>query len=464
MSDDDAPIVRRRDSTVLHVDMDAFYASVEVLHDPALRGMPVIVGGTGDRGVVASCSYEARACGVHSAMPSTRARRLCPQAVFLAGRYDLYSDYSRRIHEVFRSFTPLVEGIALDEAFLDVSGARRLFGEPLAIASGIRTRIHDDLGLRASVGVASSKFVAKLASEAAKPRADRRGTRAGRGIVVVAPGEELAFLHPLPVQSLSGVGPATRQRLERFGVRTIGDLAALPEASLVTALGPAIGHQLHQLAWAHDDRAVEPDQQAKSIGHEETYARDHHELAPLKREAVRLADSVASRLRKHDLAGRTVNIKVRFHDFRTITRSRTMPAAVDSGPDIARVAASLLEHVDPSPGVRLFGVSVSNLIDQRTRQLTLDEVDAPGWGGVTAAVDRIRDRFGDRSVGPATLVDDTGLRIKRQGDTQWGPAGTGGHEPSPAGPGGHKPGPAGTGGHKQGLAGPGGHKQGLDDR
>jgi len=442
MSDDDAQIVRRRDSTVLHVDMDAFYASVEVLHDPALRGRPVIVGGTGDRGVVASCSYEARAYGVHSAMPSTRARRLCPQAVFLAGRYDLYSDYSRRIHEVFRSFTPLVEGIALDEAFLDVSGARRLFGEPLAIASGIRTRIHDDLGLSASVGVASSKFVAKLASEAAKPRADRRGTRAGRGIVVVAPGEELAFLHPLPVQSLWGVGPATRQRLERFGVRTIGDLAALPEASLVTALGPAIGHQLHQLAWAHDDRAVEPDQQAKSIGHEETYARDHHELAPLKREAVRLADSVASRLRKHDLAGRTVNIKVRFHDFRTITRSRTMPAAVDSGPDIARVAASLLEHVDPSPGVRLFGVSVSNLIDQRTRQLTLDEVDAPGWGGVTAAVDRIRGRFGDRSVGPATLADDTGLRIKRQGDTQWGPAGTGGHKPGPAGTGGHKQGPA----------------------
>ena len=417
--------------------MDAFYASVEVLHDPALSGRPVIVGGTGDRGVVASCSYEARVYGVHSAMPSTRARRLCPHAVFLAGRYDLYSDYSRRIHEVFRSFTPLVEGIALDEAFLDVSGARRLFGEPPVIASAIRARIHDDLGLTASVGVATSKFVAKLASEAAKPRADRRGTRAGQGIVVVAPGEELAFLHPLPVQSLWGVGPATRQRLERFGVRTIGDLAALPEATLVTALGAAVGRHLHQLAWAHDDRAVEPDQQAKSIGHEETYARDHHELATLHREAVRLADSVASRLRKHELAGRTVNIKVRFHDFRTITRSRTVPAAVDSGPDIARVASGLLEHVDPSPGVRLFVVSVSNLIDQRTRQLALDEVD--GSGRVTAAVDRIRGRFGERAVGPATLVDDTGLRVKRQGDTQWGP-------PGPAGPGGHQPGPAGAAG------------------
>jgi DNA polymerase-4 len=426
----------RLDATVLHVDMDAFYASVEVLHDPALRGRPVIVGGTGDRGVVASCSYEARVYGVHSAMPSTRARRLCPHAVFLAGRYELYSDYSRRIHEVFKSFTPLVEGIALDEAFLDVSGARRLFGEPAAIAWAIRARIHDELGLRASVGVATTKFVAKLASEAAKPRADRRGTRAGRGVVVVAPGEELAFLHPLPVQALWGVGPATRQRLERFGVRTIGELAALPEDSLVAALGSAVGRQLHQLAWAHDDRAVEPEQQVKSVGHEETYARDHHELAPLKREAVRLADSVASRLRKHDLAGRTVSIKVRFHDFRTITRSRTLPAAVDSGPDIARAAAGLLEHVDPSTGVRLFGVSVSNLIDQRSRQLTLDETDAAGWGGVTAAVDRIRGRFGDRAVGPATLVGDTGLRVKRQGDTQWGPAGPGGHQQSPAGPGG----------------------------
>jgi len=315
-------------------------------------------------------------------------------------------------------------------------------GEPHAIASAVRARIHDDLGLTASVGVATSKFVAKLASEAAKPHADRRGTRAGRGVVVVAPGEELAFLHPLPVQALWGVGPATRQRLERFGVRTIGDLAALPEDTLVTALGSAVGHHLHQLAWAHDDRAVEPDQQTKSIGHEETYARDHHELATLQREAVRLADSVASRLRKHELAGRTVNIKVRFHDFRTITRSRTVPAPVDSGPDIARVAGGLLEQVDPSPGVRLFGVSVSNLIDQRTRQLSLDELDGPE--GVTAAVDRIRGRFGDRAVGPATLVDDTGLRVKRQGDTQWGPAG-----------------PAGPGGHQQG---PGGHQQGPGDR
>jgi DNA polymerase-4 len=421
-----------REATILHVDMDAFYVAVEVLQDPTLAGRPVIVGGTGERGVVASCSYEARAYGVHSAMPSTRARRLCPDAVFLSGRHDLYGEYSRRIHDVFRTFTPLVEGIALDEAFLDVAGARRLFGRPPEIAARIRGALQDELGLGASVGVAATKFVAKLASKAAKPAADRRGTRAGLGIVVVAPGEELDFIHPLPVQALWGVGPATRRKLERFGVRTIGDLAALPEASLVTALGTAVGSHLHRLAWARDDRAVEPEQQIKSVGHEETYARDHHELESLRREAIRLADSVASRLRRGGLAGRTVNIKVRFHDFRTITRARTLPAPVDRGSDIASVAADLLEHVDPSPGVRLFGVSVSNLVDQRSRQLSLDELDAPRWGGVTDAVDRVRGRFGDRAVGPATLVGPSGLRVKREGDTQWGPAGPGGDERSSA--------------------------------
>ena len=405
--------------------MDAFYASVEVLADPALAGKPVIVGGTGGRGVVASASYEARAYGVHSAMPSARARRLCPHAVFVAGRYSLYGDYSRRLHGIFRSVTPLVEGIALDEAFVDVAGAQRLLGEPHEIAALVRGRVHDELGLSASVGVATTKFVAKLASEAAKPKASRTGPVPGPGVWVVEPGTELAFLHPLPVSALWGVGPATRTRLERFGIATIGDLAALPRETLVGALGAALGAHLHELAWGRDPRAVEPDRPTKSIGHEETYARDHHERPPLHREAVRLSDGVAARLQAAGLAGRTVTLKVRFGDFHTITRSRTLREPVATGPEIARVAHALIEAVDPSPGVRLLGVSASNLVPRPATQLTLEEGDRGErrWQGVGRAVEEVRRRYGDGALGPAALLDEErgGVRLRRLGDQQWGP-------------------------------------------
>jgi DNA polymerase-4 len=409
-----------QDLAILHVDMDAFYVAVEAKHDPTLAGRPVIVGGSGNRGVVASCSYEARAYGIHSAMPSTRARRLCPSAVFLPGRYDLYQTYSGQLHEVLHSFTPLVEAISLDEAFLDVAGARRLFGSATEIAWSIRRRIADDLGLAASVGVASSKLVAKLASKAAKPRASLPATVPGLGVKVVEAGSELAFLHPLAVGALWGVGPATARRLERLGVATVGDLAAVPVESLVAALGPALGRHLHALAWARDGRPVETGRVAKSVGHEETYRVDLHDQEALRREVVRLSDAVAARLREAGKAGRTVILKVRFGDFRTITRSRRVPDALDGGPALARVAQDLLDAVDHSPGVRLLGVSVSALVERTALQPTLDSATG-GDEAVARAVEDIRRRFGSVAVGPASLLAPGGLALRRRGDQQWGP-------------------------------------------
>jgi DNA polymerase-4 len=277
--------------------MDAFFVSVELLDQPELRGRPVVVGGAGDRGVVAAASYEARHFGVHSAMPSTRARRMCPHAVFLNGRYWRYQEVSAAVFAIFRSMTPLVEGISLDEAFLDVSGSRRLLGDGPTIAAEIRRRILDEQGLTCSVGVAPRTLTAKLASEAAKPKASLQGPVFGPGVVVVEPEEELAFLHRLPVGALWGVGPATKARLERLAVRTVGDLAALSEDAVVAALGTSQGRHLHALAWARDERPVVPDTKAKSIGHEETFAKDHHTHATLERELLRLGDAVATRLR-----------------------------------------------------------------------------------------------------------------------------------------------------------------------
>jgi len=413
-------------NAILHVDLDAFFASVEVLDDPSLAGKPVIVGGLGARGVVAACTYEARRFGVHSAMPSLRARSLCPDAVFLPGRYDRYSELSEQFHAVLQGFTPLVEGISLDEAFLDVTGAERLFGAAPGIAAQVRARIRTELGLEASVGVAGTKFMAKLASEAAKPTATRAGVVPGPGVVVVEPGTELAFLHPLPVQALWGVGPATLARLVRFGVTTVGDLAALPVATVVGALGPAAGRHLHELAWARDPRPVEPEREVKSVSHEETYAEDLFERVDVEREAVRLAEGVGVRLRRAGLAGRTVAIKVRYRDFSTISRSVTFPEPVDTGVAIGRSAVELVGAVDVSPGVRLLGVGVSNLAVGASRQLSLglDEPD-DGWQKATGAVDRIRERFGDRAVGPAAQVGPGGLHPKRRGSAPWGPSPSG---------------------------------------
>jgi DNA polymerase-4 len=434
-------------ATLLHVDMDAFYASVEVLDDPSLTGLPLIVGGDGARGVVASCSYEARRSGVRSAMPSVEARRRCPGAVFRPGRFDRYQAVSADLHAIFAAFTPLVEGIALDEAFLDVSGAVRLLGPPAELAVRIRARVADELHLSCSVGVASTKVVAKLASEAAKPTATATGVLPGPGVVVVEPGREQDFLRPLPVEALWGVGPVTAERLRRLGISTVGRLADTPLDVLSSTLGAAHGRHLRELAHGVDPRRVEVDREAKSIGHEETYPRDRYDPDGLAVEVVRLSDAVADRLRAHTLAGRTVMIKVRFADFTTITRSRTLATATWSAHRIGRVANDLLAAVDVSRGVRLLGVSVAGLgvagPDLGAVQLSLGletaavgeaggpagdaatlggRVDQQAWSAASDAMAEVRRRFGPAAVGPAVLLGERGLELRRRGDAPWGPA------------------------------------------
>ncbi|HEU5083948.1 MAG TPA: DNA polymerase IV [Acidimicrobiales bacterium] len=414
--------------TILHVDMDAFYASVEQLRRPELRGRPVVVGGSGRRGVVAAASYEARAFGVRSAMPSLRARTLCPHAVFVPGDHAHYAEVSARVMAIFRDVTPLVEPLSLDEAFLDVTGARRLHGDGPAIAAEIRRRVLDQEGLTCSVGVAPNKFLAKLATEQAKPSASVRGPVPGTGVAVVRPGDERAFLRPLPVEALWGVGPKTLERLHGLGVRTVGQLERLPLDQLVRAVGEAHGRHLHELAHAVDARPVVPDQRPKSISHEETFSEDLHHHDAVRVELVRMADAVARRARAHDTAGRTVSIKVRFGDFTTITRSVTLPQPIATGPAITRAATALLDAVDVAPGVRLFGVGLGNLADDAPQQLSLEDLaggaapDPAGaaWTAVTEAVDAVRARFGDDALVPASLA--TGeRRAKRTGDRQWGP-------------------------------------------
>jgi DNA polymerase-4 len=431
---------------VLHVDMDCFFAAVEILDAPSLSGKPVIVGGTGPRGVVASCSYEARAFGVRSAMPMGEARRRCPHAVVVGGRHHRYGEVSVQLHEVFREFTPVIEPISLDEAFLDVSGSHRLFGTSEEIGQAIRARVRERLELDCAVGVGRSKLIAKLASREAKPRPSRSGPVPGRGVVVVRASEELGFLHPRLVRELWGVGPKTAERLARYGMATIGDLAATDRGALERVVGRVAGAHLHDLSWGRDDRPVEPGLPVKSVGHEETFSTDRHAHSELRPEVLRLADSVGSRLRGAGLTGRTVTLKLRFGDFTTITRAHSLPGPLLSGNEIGRIASALLEAVDVGPGVRLVGVSVSSLESRDSagaRQLSLVDVDdlsgpeqevggeagrasrrrpsEPARAEVEAAVDAIRGRYGSQAVGPAAAAEaGKGLRVKQLGDHQWG--------------------------------------------
>jgi len=415
---------------VLHVDMDAFFAAVELLDRPELVGKPVIVGGSGRRGVVASCSYEARQFGVRSAMPMFRARDLCPDVVVLDGRHSRYGEVSAQIHELFAAVTPLVEPIGLDEAFLDVTGSRRLLGSPFEIAVGLRDRIADELSLRCSVGVGRSKLIAKLASESAKPVVTRHAVEPGAGVRVVAPDEELAFLHPLPIEALWGVGPATARRLHGLGIRTVGEIAAVGEEVLVRQLGRAHGEHLAALARGHDPSPVVAGREAKSIGHEQTFPTDLTDLDALRAKVVSMADSVGEVLAREQLAGRTVTLKVRFGDFTTQTRSHTLEVAVDAGAAIAAVAEALLEAVDLVAGVRLLGVSMSGLVPAaRTQQLAFALDAAPtdaldrgamtqaSWQEVARAVAAIRSRFGKHAVGPVSTLEE-----RRDPPEWWGPS------------------------------------------
>jgi DNA polymerase-4 len=382
--------------TVLHVDMDAFFVSVELLERPDLRGRPVVVGGSGGRGVVSAASYEARTYGVHSAMPMSRARRLCPQAVVLPPRHERYAAVSAGVMEIFRSITPLVEPLALDEAFLDVAGALRRLGRPAEIGRMIRAQVVEQQGITCSVGVASTKFAAKLASTRCKPD----------GLMVVPADGIIEFLHPLPVAALWGVGERTEEILRRLGLHTVGDLARTPEDTLRRELGEASGAHLHALAWGRDERSVVAANPDKSIGAEETFERDIADPGTIRRELLRLSDRVGSRLRGSGQAGRTVAIKLRRADFTTISRARTLREPTDLAREIYATACALYEASGLAyTPLRLVGVRVENLVDSDStpRQLALGERES-GWREAEQAMDRAARRFGAGAVRPATLV------------------------------------------------------------
>ncbi|MDT4988751.1 MAG: polymerase [Micromonosporaceae bacterium] len=380
---------------MLHVDMDAFYASVEVRRRPELRGLPVVVGGAGPRGVVSSASYEARKYGVRSAMPGARAKRLCPHAVFLPPDFTEYTAASRAVMAIFRDMTPLVEPLSMDEAFLDVSGAGRLLGRPVAIATEIRRRVAHEQRLICSVGVAPTKFMAKLASTRVKPD----------GLAVVPVGRVLDYLHPLPVEALWGVGERSAETLRRLGLTTVGDLAQVPVATLRSALGVAAAAHLHELAWGRDPRPVVAEHVEKSIGAETTFDVDVTDPDAIRRTLLGLAGKVAGRSRAAGQLGRTVVLKVRLADFQTVSRSRTLPMATDVTREIFETAWSLFEALRPGDPVRLIGVRLTGLapVLEAPRQLTLGERDH-GWREAERAADVATARFGRGAVGPASLL------------------------------------------------------------
>ncbi|NEM90123.1 DNA polymerase IV [Galbitalea soli] len=381
-------------ATILHVDMDAFFASVELLERPDLRGLPVIVGGTAGRGVVTAATYEARKFGVNSAMPMSVALRRCPNAIVLPPHFDRYRHFSQRVMTIFHELTPLVEPLSIDEAFLEVGGARKLLGTPWEIGTELRRRVHAETGLRCSVGIAATKFIAKLASGRAKPD----------GLLLIPLADTLAFLHPLPISALWGVGAKTEERLIRLGMRTVGDVAHTPESTLSRALGDGLGRKLHELSWARDPRRVTTRSEEKSVGHETTFPHDVTDAVVIRRELLGMSDQVAVRLRRAGLQGRTVVLKLRYGDFTTITRSKTLAEPTDVARRIYDEVSALFTAVATgSERIRLVGV--------RMEQLSPGGSGGPGlwdddedWRDAEQAVDAVARRFGRGLVRPAALV------------------------------------------------------------
>src|SRR5215472_6577753 len=393
---------------ILHVDMDAFYASVEIRDRPELAGQPVIVGGLSGRSVVLSATYQARAFGVRSAMPMSRARRLCPRATVIPPRHRLYSAVSKEVMAIFRAVTPVVEPLSLDEAFLDVSGAIRLFGSPASIGRQIRREVAQQQQITCSVGIATSKFLAKLASVHCKPD----------GLLVIPAGGALEFLHPLPVSALWGVGDKTRQTLTRLGLRTVGDIAGTPLDALERDLGKATAAHLHALAHGRDERVVASSVREKSVGSEETFETDISDPVVIRRELLRLSRRTATALRSAGLAGRTISVKLRKADFTTITRSRTLPAPTSETQQIYATACELYaaSGLSGQTRLRLVGVRAAGLVPAAAApaQLTLEGRGA-AWRDAESALDKITGRFGPDAVRPATLVDEPGAARQTRG-------------------------------------------------
>jgi DNA polymerase-4 len=373
---------------IMHVDLDAFYASVEQLRRPELRGKPVVVGGhPGERGVVAAASYEARAFGVRSAMPLSRAQRLCPNAIFVPCDFTAYREASLRVFEIFSHFSPLVEPMSLDEAYLDLTGSQALLGPPYEVALRLRDEVSRECGLDVSIGIGTSKVVAKIASDLRKPK----------GLVEVKPGEESAFLAALPIERLPGCGPATIDKLRPLGVRTIGELAALPLSLLTQMLG-RFGEQLHEHARGIDESRVTPPGDPKSISREVTFEHDITDRVQLHDTALGLLQDVGQSLRRHSLAARTITLKLRYRPFETVTRQASLPTATDVDTHLTAALSKLIDqHLEPSRPVRLIGAGVSNLVPGAT-QLSLLEVGAQNRVLLDQRLDSLRERFGQQAI------------------------------------------------------------------